>query len=333
MVSYMSLATAGGLVQLGLVVSFQRVVAVREGRVMCGVVASCIAATTVHLALEASICHKMGLLHVGQLPGFVWLSEGKFVPRPPNTAGTGVLLIPHLIFLLITKLAVTACKLRDRYPCPRNRLSRYRLALATSGANGRLTWSAFIVLALVLLGVVVIVPLFPAIFNQLDPADSNTLTFRSILGMTFAFWVGCGSFLVDTEPRQFILRRLGRAWAGWRAGRAGAERSTGRSRRPDWSRRCRPRVSVSDHREVEIVELTETSRSRVQARIEAKEDVSGSENSLTPVEFTGTSSCVFQTPHQPDPRPGPCRLTTGRRVRVRSAAVEYPLPIIEEFED
>ena len=120
MVSYMSLATAGGLVQLGLVVSFQRVVAVREGRVMCGVVASCIAATTVHLALEASICHKMGLLHVGQLPGFVWLSEGKFVPRPPNTAGTGVLLIPHLIFLLITKLAVTACKLRDRYPCPRN---------------------------------------------------------------------------------------------------------------------------------------------------------------------------------------------------------------------
>ena len=101
---------------------------------------------------------------------------------------------------------------------------------------------------------------------------------------------------------------------------------------------------MSDHSEAEM-ELTETSRSRVQTRIEAKRDVSGRsvdcglcearerENSLTPVEFTVKSSSVLLTPRQPDPRPGHIRVATGRRVRVRSAAVEYPLPIIEEFED
>ena len=224
MVSYMNLATAGGLVQLGLMASFERVVAVREGLVMAGVAVGCISTTTVHLLLEAISRHKLGLLHLGQLPGYIWLSGGKI---DPNTAGIGSLhlLIPHLVLLLLTKLAVTACQLLDRFHCPRTLVTRYRLSLATSGANGKLTWSAINVLAFVVLGKVAIVPLNPTIFNQLDPADSNTLPFRSILGITFAFWVGCGSFLADPEPRQFVLRRLCRAWAGWRAGReAGCRR-------------------------------------------------------------------------------------------------------------
>ena len=215
MVSYMSLATLSGLVQLGLVVSFERVVALREDMVMLGVAVSCLTITVTHLLLEAAIRCKFELLHIARSQFFVWLSEGIFDPLE-NMSGTGLLFLPHCLLLLLTNFVLISLRFYDRAI-----LARYRIALATSGANGRLTISAFIVLAIII-GVALLFPLF----KELDQTDSDHLSFGSFFFGAFVFfWLGCGSFLADAEPRQFIFRRLGRAWAGWRvdlgAGRSG----------------------------------------------------------------------------------------------------------------
>ena len=160
-VAYLSLATAGRLVHLGLVVSFQRVVAVREGRMMGGVAAVCLTTTAVHLLLEAATRQQLGLPHVARVPMYVWLSEGEYNPYRDNTGGTGVLLLPHAALLLATNLVILATKVRDRQKDGRRLVDRYRLAFVQSGANGRLTFSAYIILSLMLLFIIVVFPLFP----------------------------------------------------------------------------------------------------------------------------------------------------------------------------
>ena len=217
-ISYMSLATAGRLVQLGMVVSFERVVSLQEGWVMFLVAASCLTTTAIHLLLEAVSRHQMDQLHIGRWPSFTFLSGGKYDPSSLNIPHTGEIGIPHLILFILVYLAVAACKLRDATAL----LARYRFALIQSGANGRLTCSALSVLAVFMFIIMVINWMFPTL---LDPYTNNYLPWTSFLFPLLAFWLGCGSFLADPEPRQFILRRLGRAWAGWRAGQVEAGRA------------------------------------------------------------------------------------------------------------
>ena len=252
MVSYMSLATLSGLVQLGLVVTFERVVALREDLVMFGVAVSCLTITAAHLLLEAAIRCKFELLHIARSQFFVWLSEGIFDPLV-NKSGTGLLFLPHCLLLLLTNFVLISLRLYDRYPTPRAILTRYRIALANSGANGRLTISALIVLAIII-GVALLYP----IFKELDQTDSDHLSFGSLFFGAFVFfWLGCGSFLADAEPRQFIFRRLSRAWTGWRADLGARRSGVGGGGRPE----RRGRVT-----NISKADLRETSYSRKEIR-------------------------------------------------------------------
>ena len=211
-VCYLSLATASRLLQLGLVISFHRVVAVRESRMMGGVAAVCLTTTAVHLLLEAATRQQLGLPHVARVAMYVWLSEGEYNPYCDNTGGTGVLLLPHVILLLVTNLAILITKVRDRGKDGRPLVDRYRRALVNSGANGRLTFSAYFILFLMLFFVIVIFPLFPRL---LDTSPDRLPPLVWPVSLLF-FWLGCGSFLADMEPRHFMLRRLRRALADWR---------------------------------------------------------------------------------------------------------------------
>ena len=213
LVSYLSLATAAGLIQLGLLVSFERVVAVQEGLVMAGVAAGCVIITVAHLLLEAATRQRMELLHIGRNQDYVWLSGGNIDPFISNSKGTSFLLYPHILLLCLTNLAMSGCKLWDRLPRYRQLVTRYRFHLVTSGANGRLNCSAYTVLFLLLLGILVINPLYQ-LPQSGKPGDR--LPLESVTLSLVAFWLGCGSFLLDPEPRQFVLRRWSRAWARWR---------------------------------------------------------------------------------------------------------------------
>ena len=247
-VGYMSLATASRLVQLGLVVSFQRVVAVQEGRLLSLVVVSCIFTTGVHLLLEGTVRTSLGLPHISRIPMYVWLSQGECNPHISNSGGTGLLLLPHALLLLVTNLTIMVCRQRAE----RALFTRYRLALVNSSANGRLTVSAYLILILILLFVIVINPLFPGLLLQQETLSS--LPPSVFLTGSLAFWLGCGSFLADTEPRQFILRRLRRAWAGWRAEPGGL--------RVGWAERWQPVVFAVD----ETLELSASSSQRTERR-------------------------------------------------------------------
>ena len=127
-VSYMSLATAVGLVQLGLVVSFQRVVAVREGLVMVGVAGGCVTITAIHLLLEVAVRNQLGLQHVGRFPIIFWLSGGESNPYLSNQRGTSLLYLPHVAFILVTNLAILVLKLHhNRNLQSKPILTRYQL--------------------------------------------------------------------------------------------------------------------------------------------------------------------------------------------------------------
>ena len=199
---------AAGLVQLGLVVSFERVVAIREGRVMAVVVACCLTTTAVHLLMEAATREHRQLRHVGRFQVYSWLSQDQFDPFL-NTAGTSRLLIPHFSLLFLTKATVTCAKLRAEGSVSGSLMSRYQLARIFSGANGRLTCSAYTALAFMLFTVLVINPLLGDLGQ---PGD--VIPPESFIMNTFFFWAGGASFLVNTEVAQFIFRRLRRCFIG-----------------------------------------------------------------------------------------------------------------------
>ena len=115
LVSFISLATVCGLVQLGLLVSFERVVAMREDRVMAGVAAGCGLITMVHFLVEAVTRNQMGLWHISRSSFFVWL-QGRINPTIINKSGTGFLILPNLFFLVLTNIAVFIYKFRHRHP-------------------------------------------------------------------------------------------------------------------------------------------------------------------------------------------------------------------------
>ena len=116
LVSFISLATVCGLVQLGLLVSFERVVGLREERVMTGVAAGCVIITMVHFLVEAVTRNQMGLWHISRSSYFFWLAQGKINPTTLNKSGTGFLILPHLILLILTNIAVFVFKFRHRHP-------------------------------------------------------------------------------------------------------------------------------------------------------------------------------------------------------------------------
>ena len=127
-VSYVSLATASGLVQLGLMLSFQRVVAVREGRVMVGVAAGCVVSTAAHLLLEAAARNHLELQHVSRDSVNIWLSQGEVNPFLINQGGTGLLYLPHVFLLLLIKITILVMKLQKSSPQQANRImSLYQL--------------------------------------------------------------------------------------------------------------------------------------------------------------------------------------------------------------
>ena len=216
-VSYLSLATAAGLVHLGLLFSFQRVAAAREGRVMCAVSAGCLVTTAAHLLLEAACRHHRGLMHIGRWQIYIFLSEGRIDHK--SGSGTGFLLLPHLILFILTNLAIGVTKFHDHCTSPGGLLARYRISQVNSGANGRLTCSAYVILAGFFTGVLVI-SLHRQLAYKLDPADSDNPPTTGLVFFFLLFWLGCGSFLANAEPRQFILRRLSLFWAGWWEDRA-----------------------------------------------------------------------------------------------------------------
>ena len=255
-VSYLSLATAGGLVQLGLVVRFERLVAVREELVMYVVTVGCFIITAAHLLLEAVTRYKLGLLHIPRTRVIIWLSQGMCDPTMLNKSGSGFLILPHVMLFFLSKLTLMFLKLHDRYPSPDAIVARYRLAIATSGANGRLTFSAYTILAIFIV-MCIIFPLLP----ELDATDSEHLSFETYIFALSIFWLGCGSFLADAEPRHFIFRRLGRAWVR-RAGRGAGEK--------------RGRCGVLPER----VELKETGDSRSKTENEVKVELPGPSNSI-----------------------------------------------------
>lgn len=115
-VSYISLATACGLVQLGLLVSFEWVVGLREERVVAGVAAGTLIITMVHFLVEAVTRNQMGLWHISRSSYFFWLAKGKINPSTLNKSGTGFLILPHLIFLILINIAVFVFKFRHRHP-------------------------------------------------------------------------------------------------------------------------------------------------------------------------------------------------------------------------
>ena len=227
-VSYTSLATGSRLVQLGLQVSFQRVVALREGRLLVVVVATCFTTTAAHLLLEAFIRHQRKVQHLGlqQQAVYVWFSKGQLDLPTENLHNTGPLLLPHLLVLILSYLTTAVNKIRDNF---RTFLARYRLALVNNGANGRVHYSAFSILMVTMFFMTVFIPLFPRLISDWDKGGNDCLPFRCFFLFGVGFWVGCGSFLADTEPRQFMFRRLGRAWEIWRAG-AGRQGGAGRRR-------------------------------------------------------------------------------------------------------
>ena len=109
----------------------------------------------------------------------------------------------------------------------------------------------------------VILPLFPqSIKEKYDTLDSSLNAF---LFTNFGFfWLSCGSFLADTEPRQFILRRLGRAWAGWRGETAGAKAGRGAGR--EWKRKRREIVTdvgETDRVEFRTISSNQSTRPRL----------------------------------------------------------------------
>ena len=137
-------------------------------------------------------------------------------------------------------------------PNPRVLLLRYRVNLINSGANGRLTCSAYIVLA-IFIAMMVLIPIFPQRKEKIDNVNSTLPIF---LFSNFAFfWLSCGSFLADTEPRQFILRRLSRAWTNWSAGRV--EARWGRGRRKNQRRKRRGRFTNAKEKDTdEIIRIS-----------------------------------------------------------------------------